>query len=178
MSRVVFINNHASYMKTKQRSPVALRSPGLSYAATAALFGIGFALAVGSVSAEAPLAKREASNTSEATTRIEQTLEEDGREVSALLVGDSNADGRVAPSNRVLAQVRNSAQKMHQEDMEAILVEGDYLQWIEYIQHHPLIADVISSVDIDNRLIRDARTGAENRDELGLPVGEAWVTAV
>lgn len=115
----------------------------LSYTTTAALMGIGFAMALGATAYTGSLVKRSGYSASHHAAMEEALAAGDFRTYRAV-VEDLHPGALVTEAQFARAQARRAARLWHQEELERVLASGSYEEWLAYMRQHPRISAAIS----------------------------------
>lgn len=114
----------------------------LSYTTTAALMGIGFAMALGATAYSGTLVKRGGYSASHHAA-MEEALAAGDFTTYRAVIEDLHPGALVTETQFVRAQARRAARLWHQEELERVLRRGSYEEWLAYMREHPRISAAI-----------------------------------
>ena len=115
----------------------------LSYTTTAALMGIGFAMALGATAYTGSLVKRNNYSASHHAS-LEEALARGDFTTYRAVIEDMSPGAIVTEQYFEKARARRAARLWHQEELERVLASGSYDEWMMYVRQHPRIASVIA----------------------------------
>lgn len=105
--------------------------------------GIGFAMALGATAYTGSLIKRNNYSVSHHAA-MEEALATGDFTTYRAVVEDLHPGALVTEQHFERARARRAARLWHQEELERVLVQGSYEEWLAYMRQHPRIATAIA----------------------------------